>query len=103
MRIQFTRTGGFAGIRLGGTVDTSSLDPGEVQALQQELENAQFFQLPTQVSAGTGGPERDRFQYEITVEDGGQKHTVMVGESAIPANLQPLIQHLQQLVRTSRG
>ncbi len=103
MRIQFTRTGGFAGIRMGGTIDTSTLDPGEAQTLQQELENAHFFELPAQLSGGTGSPERDRFQYEITVEDGGQKHTVVAGESAIPANLQPLIQHLQQLVRTSRG
>ncbi len=101
MQIQFARSGGFAGMRLGGTIDTSTLDPGEAQALQQELANARFFELPAQLSGGSSA-ERDRYQYEITVEDGGKKHTVVAGESAIPANLQPLIQHLEQLVRTSR-
>ncbi len=101
MRIQFTRTGGFAGIRLGGTIDTSTLNPGEAQSLQQELDNAHFFELPTQLSGGSSA-ERDRFQYEITVEDGGTKHTVVASESAIPGNLQPLVQHLEQLVRASR-
>ncbi len=107
MRIQFVRSGGFAGMRLAGTIDTSTLSRDEAQALQTELDNAHFFELPAQLSegsstGGTGSPERDRYQYEITVEDGGKTHTVVAGESAIPGNLRPLVQHLEQLVRGSR-
>ncbi len=101
MRIQFTRSGGFAGMRLSGTIDSSALDPKDAQALQNELANAHFFELPAQLSGGSGA-ERDRYQYEITVEDGAKKHTVVAGESAISGNLQPFIQHVEQLVRASR-
>ena len=45
----------------------------------------------------------DRFQYEITVEDGNQTHTIAAGESAVPNHLQPLVQHLERLARTRRG
>src|SRR5512146_1666739 len=98
MRIQFARTGGFAGMRLAGTIDTSTLDRDEAQTLQKELDNADFFELPAQLTGGSS-TERDRFQYEITVEDGGKKHIVVAGESAIPDTLYPLIRHLEQLVR----
>ncbi len=101
MRIQFARSGGFAGMHLAGTIDTSALSPGDAQALQNEVNNAHFFELPAQLTGGSGA-ERDRYQYDITVEDGPRKHTVTMGESAIPNNLQPLVQHLEQLVRASR-
>lgn len=100
MRIHFVRTGGFAGMQLANTIDSEELPEDEVQALKSELDNARFFELPTYLSGGTGGA--DRFQYEITVDDGRQKHTVAAGESALPSNVQPLVQHLEQLARTSR-
>jgi hypothetical protein len=100
MRIQFVRTGGFAGMRLASTIDSDALPEEEVQALQSEIDNAHFFELPTQFSETGGGA--DRFQYEITVEDGHKKHTIEAGESALPGHVQPLIQHLERLARTAR-
>ncbi len=100
MRIHFVRTGGFAGMRLANTIDSEELPEEEVQALVDELDNAHFFELPTFLSGGTGGA--DRFQYEITVDDGSQRHTVAAGESSLPGNVQPLVQHLERLARTNR-
>jgi hypothetical protein len=100
MRIHFVRTGGFAGMRLANTIDSEELPEEEIQALVSELDNANFFELPQFLSGGQGGA--DRFQYEITVDDGRQKHTVAAAESSLPGNVQPLVQHLERLARTNK-
>ncbi len=100
MRIHFVRTGGFAGMRLANTIDSEELPEEEVQALVSELDSAHFFELPPSLSGDMGGA--DRFQYEITVEDGRQTHTIAAGESALPGNVQPLVEHLERLARTTR-
>ncbi len=100
MRIHFVRTGGFAGMRLANTIDSEELPEDEVQELKSELDNAHFFELPAFLSGEPGGA--DRFQYEITVEEGRQTHTVAAGESALPEDVQPLVQHLERLARTKR-
>ncbi len=105
MRIHFVRTGGFAGMRLANTIDSEELPENEVQALESELDNAHFFELPAFLNKETGGAGStgaDRFQYEITVEDGRKSHTVTAGESALPGHVQPLVQHLERLARTNR-
>ncbi len=101
MRIQFVRTGGFAGMRLAGTIDSDTLPEDEAQALQKELDNAHFFELPSQLSGEAGGA--DRYQYEITVDDGRKTHKIEAGEAALPQQVQPLVQHLERLARTQRG
>ena len=101
MRIHFVRTGGFAGMQLVNTIDSEELPEEEVHALESELDNAHFFELPPFLSRDTGGA--DRFQYEITVEDGRKTHTVAGGESSLPGNVQPLVQHLERLARTNRS
>ncbi len=100
MQIHFVRSGGFAGLRLAATIDSSSLPEDELQELQDELDTADFFSLPDQFTNQEGGA--DRFQYEITVQQGNKKHTVQSGEAALPDKLQPLVQHLDRLARTQR-
>ena len=39
----------------------------------------------------------DRYQYEVSVETGGREHTVVVYESAVPADLEPLLNQLNKL------
>ncbi|RPJ43446.1 MAG: hypothetical protein EHM21_11530 [Chloroflexi bacterium] len=101
MRIHFSRTGGFTGMRLAITIDSDALPEDEVQMLQSELDNAHFFELPIHLSQEGSGA--DRFQYEITVEDGSKKHTITAGETALPGHVQPLVQHLERLARTARS
>lgn len=101
MQIEFVRSGGFAGLNLSATIDCDALPPDEAQSLKDELDAAQFFSLPTTLAGSWGGA--DRFQYDITVDDDGRTHSVTVGEAAVPASLQPLIQHLERLAKTQRG
>ena len=100
MHIHFVRTGGFAGMRLETSVDSEMLPPVEARAIDHEIEQSNFFQLPSFIKSSTGGA--DRFQYQITVQVGYEMHTVEVDEAEMPDALQALVQHLNLLARTRR-
>jgi len=93
MRISFERTGGFAGISKTATIDTATLPADEAASLPTLVETADFFNLPTNIPAGPN--QSDRFVYTVTVEENHRKHTVTVSESAVPENLQPLVEWLK--------
>lgn len=97
MRMTIERTGGFAGISMTKVVDTTTLQDHEAKQLRQLCDAADFFRLPKTIRANT--PQPDRFQYELTVEDNGKKHTVEVGEQAVPGTLRPLIEWLMAAAR----
>lgn len=99
MRIQFERTGGFAGMRLAVELTEDDLSEDELKALQTALQQADFFTLPRK---STGGGQPDRFIYKITVEIETSSHTVEMGEGDIPEKVQPLIQQLNLLARQHR-
>jgi emfourin len=101
MRIEFVRTGGFAGMHVAATVDTTKLPPDEARALQANVDAARFFDLPPTIASPA--PGADRFQYKIAVEAEGRRHTVELGEAAVPESLQPLIQQLIALARSARS
>ncbi|MBI5667940.1 MAG: hypothetical protein HZC41_08010 [Chloroflexi bacterium] len=97
MRIEFERSGGFANIRVAGAVDTESLPPQEAQALSDLVNKLDFFALPSVIPSVTGGA--DRFQYTLTVEDEGRRHTVELPESAATGDFANLIGSLTALAR----
>jgi hypothetical protein len=100
VNIHFVRSGGFAGLVIELSVNSADLPAEEANALQQDIEAADFFALPTCISSQDGGA--DRFQYQITIEDADRKHTVEVGEAALPDTLRPLIRRLELLWRMRR-
>lgn len=97
MRILFERSGGFAGMRLTASMDTGSLPDEEAQELEDLVNAAGFFDLPAQIAGQSSGA--DQFRYKLTVEDGGRRHTVEVGETAVPDPLRPLLQRLTAAAR----
>ncbi len=101
MRIELERTGGLAGMRLTAAVQTEALSPEEARELQGMLDAARFFDLPAALASPT--PGADRFVYRLTVEREAQRHTVEMGEAAVPAALQPLVQRLTARARSARG
>ena len=100
MRIQFERSGGFAGMRLAATIDTAKLPAEQAGALQGSITAARFFDLPAKIPAPPHAA--DQFQYIVTIEGEGQRHTVDVGEGSASPELQSLLQQLTQLARTNR-
>jgi len=92
MQIYFERTGGFAGMSKVVSLRTESLPPEEGRKLQEMIDAAGFFDLPSKFPAPKKGA--DYFQYSITVESDRKKHTVQVADTVVPDNLRPLIQYL---------
>jgi hypothetical protein len=100
MRIIFERSGGFAGLTLTGELDTASLPPDEAHDVQKMVEEAGFFNLPATIPAPTRGA--DAFQYVVTVEAEGKRHTVRTRDTAIPNALLPFIEYLTKVAKEKR-
>ncbi len=100
MHIQFTRTGGFAGVRLTTDVDTTELPSEQASMLDKLVNEAGFFNLPEKLAPETPAP--DRFEYQLTVESPQQTHSVVVSDAAAPASLRPLLNYLTTLAMVSR-
>ena len=98
MRIHFERTGGFAGMRVTSTVDTDSLPPDDARDLADMVDDSGFFDLPAAFTSPPGG-EPDRFQYKLTIESEGRRHTVEMGEATAPDSIRPLLRRLTTLAR----
>ncbi len=101
LRVQFERSGGFAGLRLAVDLSSDSLPAAEADELRRLVEAARFFELPSEIV----GPAKtaDQFVYKVTVESADQSHTVTVGESSVPETLRPLIDWLSVAARKRRG
>ncbi len=97
MRIQFERTGGFAGMRMATTIDMESLSAGEARELREMVDAAHFFDLPAVIKSPT--PGADQFHYKLTVEVEERRHTVETSDAAAPETLQPLFLRLTRLAR----
>jgi hypothetical protein len=96
MRVEFRREGGFAGIPLGAVFDAESLSAEDAGTLRELMEAADFFNLPATTTPARGA---DRFQYVVTVEADGKRHTVRTTDAAAPEPLRTLLDFLIKLVR----
>jgi hypothetical protein len=84
MKITIRQTGGFAGQSLElAAVDVESAGAARAGALRQAVEASGFFGLPRTVGGGEVGA--DFAAYEITVDDGGRRHTVKLVDDGSPA------------------
>jgi hypothetical protein len=97
MRIEFERSGGFAGLRLSGRVDTSELPAEQACPLEELVAAAQFWDLPGEIQGDRR--EADRFEYVVTVVAEDRRHTVQVGESAMSEEMRALIDAVTRLAR----
>jgi hypothetical protein len=97
MRITFSRSGGVAGVRLRTTVSEDDLSRAHAARLRRLVEAADCFRLPRKMAADPKQP--DRFQYELTLEDGGRRHTIVIDEEAATPGLLKLLEWLTGLAR----
>jgi hypothetical protein len=94
MKINFERSGGFAGMLTTLSVDTSSLPSEQAAQIQNIVEDANFFNLYSTPPPPKGGPA-DYFKYKITVEaEGERKHTVECTDVTMQPSIKPLIDFL---------
>jgi hypothetical protein len=95
MRIQFERSGGFAGITRKASVDTSRLPPAEKAQLESLVNAADFDRIPPPKP----GPSADRFQYRLTISDGGRRKTASFADGQVTPQMRPLLDRLLELAR----
>ena len=93
MQVVFERSGGFSGLLVTISVDTTKLTVEQAEQLHRLVESAHFFSLPAHLPAPA---QPDRFQYQVTVETDGRQHTVTISEAAVPETLRPLISWLME-------
>jgi hypothetical protein len=99
MHVTIQRTGGFAGIPLIKSIDAASLSASEIDDLERIIESARFFELPALIPSK---PQPDRFEYRITVEQDGKKHSVTAAEPALPPELKPLVDWMMGVGRPAK-
>ena len=95
MLIEFTRSGGIAGMRLSKTFDTDTMPVEAAAELIGLVQSAQFFDLPADINS----PGADKFRYKICVDEQDKSHTVQVDERAMPKTLAPLVRKLEAAAR----
>ncbi len=91
MKITFRQSGGFTGMLRGAELDAQALDPKQAEELKRLLQ-----ENPPAAETRAASKARDLHQYEITVEDGGQKRTLHFDDSQVPDALRPLLKTLKQ-------
>lgn len=95
IRVTLETTGGFAGLTTTKSIDSDEIAAEQANRLRQFVEASDFFNLPATIAYR--GPARDFFQYNLTVESEGKKHTIEVDEPAAPSELKPLLQWLRTI------
>jgi hypothetical protein len=98
MRIEYERSGGFAGITRSASLSSDTMSASERDTAQRLVDEAAFFELPENAD---GDPMPDGFTYRITVVTTTSSHTVEVNEPNVPAELIPLLDWLDSM--TSRS
>lgn len=92
VKVEVSRSGGFAGIALHSEVDVATLSPSEVDELTGLIAQANLDELVPRLSAAPAAPTGpDRFLYDVTVRTGQNTYQFAVQEGAVPPEVQPLL------------
>jgi hypothetical protein len=85
LRVEVSRSGGFAGLTLRGEVDPTALPEPAATAIADAVRTLPFGQPPAP-------PQHpDSFRYEITVIDRGGRRIAVLDEAQVPADLRPIL------------
>jgi hypothetical protein len=99
--IELVRSGGFAGLSLRSSVDTSA-DPTVDAEADWFAEQLAALDLPALAAAPAGEPQPDRYRYALTVQDDdGVGHDLEFGETAVPPELHRLVDALVARARAA--
>lgn len=99
MKIIFSRSGGFAGLRRVLTLDSANLSAEELSRLEQLIEESNFFHI-MDIEKFPDYP--DAIQYEIIIDMRGSRKAIKFGEREIPDQLNSLVGYLNQMAHKKR-
>ena len=95
MKVHFVQSGGIVGNIKGYDADTAELAPDAAKALERLVRESGISRSGEFLSKSA----RDLQQYEITIEDGNQKISVVFDDLSIPQSAKPLIGFLKKQAR----
>ena len=84
-------------MRLRTTVDEEDLSAPRAAILRRLVKAADCFRLSQRLAADPKQP--DRFQYELTLEDGEHRRTITIDEEAATPTLLKLLEWLTDIAR----
>jgi hypothetical protein len=96
MRVSCKKTGGIAGLKISAEIDSEQLFSAELQEMEELVERARLFDQPAKPGVRA---TPDQFQYEITVEDQGKRHSFVTNDAAAPDELLDLVDWLISAAR----
>jgi hypothetical protein len=91
MHISCKKTGGIAGLKISAEVDSEQLAPAERREMKELVEQARLFDQPAKPGVKS---TPDQFQYEITVEDQGKRHSFVTNDASASDELLDLVDWL---------
>lgn len=92
MKVRFDQSGGYAGLLRGCEIDLNALPTEKAKELEQLVKASAISASGEFLSDSS----RDLHQYEITIEDGGSKTSVIFDDESIPQSAKPLIGYLKK-------
>jgi hypothetical protein len=99
LRIEFRRSGGFAGLTMGTQVDTAKLPPEEARVFERLIESLEGSGAGDSPPAG----KPDRFQYELTITRGDQSRRFQLAEQELTPETRELVNLLVERARRPGG
>ena len=96
-KIKYERTGGFAGIRLAADIKVNDLPEDQKKEILELLDDLDFEELPAKLAGKLAVP--DEFIYSIIVEADKCEYKIIAGESALPGDMQPLLEILERIAK----
>lgn len=96
-KIKFERTGGFAGIRIAADIEMDDLPEDQKREILELLDDMDLEELTEKLSGKMAIP--DEFVYSVTVVSSKKEYKVLTGESAIPEDMQPLLEILEGIAK----
>lgn len=101
LSIRFERSGGVAGMLRSLDISTEDLSAEQAAELRSALADADFFALPPEITGDN--VVMDDFIYVITVDTGERRSTVRTSGVAAPESMRPLLDWLNQALRSGGG
>ena len=96
LRIEFQRSGGFAGLTMRTEVDTSELPPEDAEVFERLVKSLEASAVGDSPSPG----KPDRFQYELTVKRGKESRRFQLAEQDLTPEARELVSLLVERART---
>jgi hypothetical protein len=96
MRIEYSRSGGFANIELASHLNTDDLPQEEAAELRKLVDNSGVFELEQKDFPPAKRGAADVFSYRLTVAEGNKQKTLSFNDMTAPASLRPLLTRLEK-------